>query len=561
MRNIIKIIAFTIIALSIGAITGCTDFPDEYAVDASVGEIRMKDDAKLSEDGKSYTATVLVDFDIKENTFNKISSALVYIDGAEYDVTGQLDPNTGGTAEIPCTFEVYRSVSVTATMNISTHSFENMAELFPMSFANDVKLSTGMADDITPCSAVLHVDANYPWLIENNNIYMLVSSAQFNMRVNDKVDNFNGQVLQCTLRTGYDYDSYNIDCSVKNLNANTSYFYQIVRLDSDSKVVYVGETKSFRTIEATAKINTSMDGLGMIYANVYAYLSPGNLSGLYTSDWKLVSYLGESPEDLQKYSVVNINRSPYNVYNMFSGLNASSKYYYRFDFYIGDGFMCSSGIKEFTTYESTASLTVSGSEIFDTYAKIGVTLDKGNTTTLFDLNKATVEICYGESKEQMLSKEQILVNNSKSLTFNLNDLHENMKYYYKVRFCLNGSVLASSDVLEFTTYKSADITNLGSLEIDTWNNDSSGKKQFNVNARKGSVLAFNYSINKGDHSLSAQLTGASNESLLQANASRTDWKSGSVYYVFTKTGTYTLTLSYTAHHYGEIKVPDIKFMY
>lgn len=560
MRNIIKIIAFTIIALSIGAITGCTDFPDEYAVDASVGEIRMKDDAKLSEDGKSYTATVLVDFDIRENTFNKISSALVYIDGAEYDVTGQLDPNTGGTAEIPCTFEVYRSVSVTATMNISTHSFENVANLQSPSFANNVRLSTGNADGITPCSAVLHVDANYPWLIGNQNLYMLVSQNEFNVPVNAKIDDFNGQVLRCSFRYGPDYYSYDIDCKVKDLNANTSYYYQLVRLDPYSKIVFAGEVKSFKTAETTAKINTSIGNLGLTSATINITFDSGNLNGLNTSDWNIVWYIGVSQNALQAHTRSSRIGSP----NTFNGLNAKSKYYYRCDFYIGKGLMCSSGIKEFTTSESTASVTVTQNELFDTYAKIRVSLDKGNTTNIISSSGskyASVKIFCGESMNNMLLKGTTGAYSSDTFDFRINDLLESKKYFYKVCYYSGESVLASSEVLTFTTYKSSVIQNLGSLEIDTWTTSSSGNKQYNINARNGSVLAFDYSIDPGRNSLDASLTGAANVSLLDACSSSSDWKTGSIYYVFTKEGAYTLTLNYSANKYGHIKVPEIKFIY
>ena len=236
MRNIIKAIAFSIIALSICSIAGCADFPDQYAVDASI-EIYLKDDAKLSEDGKSYTSTVLVDFSIRENSFGKISSAIVTINGEKYEVIDQLDSQKGGFAEIPCAIESKNSVNIVATMKLSSHTYENKKSFPPKSFANEVILSTGDADNITPCSAVLNVKANYPWLIDEADAYMLVSPVQFNLPVNAKIDTFKGIVGKCNYYVGKDYDDYRMHCLTKGLNANATYYYQLVRLDSNSKVV------------------------------------------------------------------------------------------------------------------------------------------------------------------------------------------------------------------------------------------------------------------------------------------------------------------------------------
>lgn len=564
MKNVIKTVAFIIIVLSISTIIGCSDFPDQYAVDASVGEIRMQDDAKLSEDGKSYTATILVDFDIRENTFSKLSSAIVNINGNEYDVVDQLDHKLGGMAEITCTFESNRTISVIATLKVATHSFGNEKRLQPKSFANDVKLSTGKADGITPCSAVLSVDANYPWFIMTNNFYMLVSSEQFNIPVDAKIDNFNGQVLRCTFKTGSDYDSYKIECPIKGLHANTSYYYQMVRLDSNSKAVAVGETKSFKTTEATAKINTSVASLTLTRAMINVTFDSGNLNGLYTSDWNVVWHIGESLEALEASSGSQLGFSKIIYPYTFTGLNATSKYYYRCDFYIGEGLMCSSGVKEFTTSESTASLDITKNELFDTYTKIGVTLVKGNTTGVISSSGsdyASVKLFLGESEDEMSLNQTISAYGYNAFNFYLKDLLENKKYYYKVCYYAGNSLLASSDVLEFTTYKSVDITNLGSLGISTSKNHSSGSRQFSINARKGSILAFDYSINQGSHSLTANLTGASDVSLFRAQSTSLNWETGSLYYVFTESGTYTLTLDYSAGYYATINVPEIKFIY
>lgn len=86
MKNVIKLLAFTIAVLAVSILNGCTDFPDEYAVKVSIEEISLKDDAELSEDGKSYTATVLINFNIIQNSLNEISSAIVNINGENYDV-------------------------------------------------------------------------------------------------------------------------------------------------------------------------------------------------------------------------------------------------------------------------------------------------------------------------------------------------------------------------------------------------------------------------------------------------------------------------------------------
>ena len=81
MKNVIKLLAFTIAVLAVSILNGCTDFPDEYAIKVSIEEISLKDDAELSEDGKSYTTTVLINFNIIQNSLNEISSAIVNING------------------------------------------------------------------------------------------------------------------------------------------------------------------------------------------------------------------------------------------------------------------------------------------------------------------------------------------------------------------------------------------------------------------------------------------------------------------------------------------------
>lgn len=566
MRNIIKAVAFSIIALSICSIVGCTDFPDQYAVDASVGEIKMKDDAKLSDDGKSYTSTVQVDFTIRENSFGKISSAIISIDGENYDVVDQLDPQKGGVAEILCTFESRESVSVVATIKFASHTYENNAILQPKSFANEVKLSTGDADKITPCSAVLNVKANFPWLIDITDAYMLVSPVQFNLPVNSKIDTFKGIVGRCIRYVGNDYDDYSMYCVTKGLNANTTYYYQLVRIDSNSKVVLAGETKTFKTAETTAKLSTSIANIGLISAKVNVTFDSGNLKGLYSSDWNVIWRIGESIEELESSAGSKLGASKVTSPFTFTELNAETKYYYRCDFYIGDGLMCSSGIKEFTTAESTATVDVESNEIFDTNGVFNITLDKGNTKNLIAPSApspyyATVRILCGETKDKMEIKGTVSAYYSNNFTLYLNDLCENKKYFYKVCYYAGNSLLASSEVLEFTTYRSADITDLGFLNIQTWNNTTSGKKQYTFSVRKGSVLAFNYSINQGGHSLSAKLTGASSVNLFNVYSSSTDWKSGRVYYVFSKNGTYTLLLDYSLHTYGYVEVPKIKLIY
>lgn len=70
-----------------------------------------------------------------------------------------------------------------------------------------------------------------------------------------------------------------------------------------------------------------------------------------------------------------------------------------------------------------------------------------------------------------------------------------------------------------------------------------------------------HSINQGGHSLSAQLSGRSSITLLNTHGKDYDWTSGSVYYVFTEAGSYTLDISYSLAKYGHIQIPAITFIY
>lgn len=565
MKGVIKIFGFIINVLLISSITGCADFPDDYAVDASIGEIKQKDNAILSKDGKSYTSAILVNFDIRENSFNKIGSAIVTIDGTEYEIKDQIDPTKGGTAEIPCTLECNKTTSVKAELKIADHRFESQITLAARDFTNHVKCTTGKAEQITPCSAVLYVDVNYPWLIKTTNYYMLINKEAFNLTLNSRIDTFKGKVIRCSV------DNTKMICGVSGLDANTTYYYQMVQLDSDSKVILSGETKSFSTIEATAKITTSITGTKLTSATGSVWLDPGNLSGLYTTYDKnkekgglMVWYYAKTLEELNSATgqypgsgTSNIT-SPYT----FSGLDASTKYYYRCDFYIGSGLMCSSGIQEFTTTESTASLNITECKVFDTKAKVGITLDKGNTTGVISssgTNYATVRIFCGTSKDNLVEQETIAAYYNNTFNFSLNNLNPNQKYYYVARYYAGKCLLGSSEIKEFITYKSSD--HIGSLDVSTTTSHSSSSKIFKVTAQKGSVLAFNYSISQGSNSLDAKLSGPINETILHAASTRDDWSTGSVYYVFKETGTYTLTFSYSTGYYAHISINEILLMY
>lgn len=568
MKKYFKLLVLVTMIFSFYAIHGCTDFPDEYSVDASVGEIWIQDKAELLEDGKTYTATVAVEFDIKENSFEKIQSAIVNINGGVFDVTQQLDAKIGGVAEVNCVLKTDQKVQINADLTISTHSFSKTEGMDPPSFENAVKLSTGDVENVTPCSAVLHAEANYPWLITNYNIFMMVSSEEFNIRPNEEVSEkwpvsgYGRQLLPCSVSINRNTYEYNIDCTAKGLNQNTMYYYQMVQLDSNNRVVSAGDTKSFKTTEATAKLTAGIESLSMRYCQNNIALQPGNLSNVFTSDWKLVGYVGKSPDALQSCCVIKLQGKTY-TYNFLRGLDASTTYYYKYEFYVGDGYICSSDVQEFTTSTSTAVLNFESCNPLTNSAVINVSLKRGNTTTeMFDDDIAEVSIRYGESIDNMTLQQSQVVKSDCTIAFNLNELHDDRTYYCQALYSLNGrSVLGSSRVLEFKTLKSENTMSLGSLNIQTWGNNSSGSKQFSINARTGSILSFKYLMNPGDSWLSAQLTGSSNISLFSANSSRYDWKSDEVYYVFKESGSYTLTFKYSAGRYSSIEVPDISFIY
>lgn len=560
MKSAIKIFPIAIVLL-INCILGCADFPDEYAVSASIGDIRMKEGAKLSEDGMSYTSAILVDFDIRKNTFNEIKSAIVTIDGKKYDVKDQIDPSKGGTVEIPCTLECNKEVAVGACLKIVEHSFDSQKSLAAHDFIDKIKSTTGKAEQISPCSAVLRVDVNYPWLINTYDYFMLVDKDPFNLSVNSGTGTFKGKTFACI---GYNSDLY---CPLSSLDANTTYFYQMVRLDNNSRVIYSGETKSFTTTEATAKITTSVNNIELTSATGNVTFDPGNLNGLYTTynqnktiGGRMFWYYGKTLEELDSASRKMLNGGMSNITYpyTFSGLDASTKYYYRCDFYIGEGFMCSSGIREFTTQESTASIDVTKNNVFVTHAEIGITLNKGNTKGVISSSgakSASVRIFYGTSKDNMIEKGTASAYNNDAFDFKLDDLAPNRQYYYEVCYYAGKSLLATSGIKEIKTY--SEIAHLPGLKISTIKYDSSSNKVFTITAQRGNVLAFDYRIDPGSNSLKAELAGPQNETILEASSSRSDWNTGSVYYVFPEAGTYTLTLSYYAHSYGHIEVPEI----
>lgn len=572
MKNVIKLLAFTIAVLAVSILNGCTDFPDEYAVQVSIEEISLKDDAELSEDGKSYKATVLINFNIIQNSLNEISSAIVNINGENYDVKNQITASKGGVAEIPCTFKSQAPINVSATLTIAKHTFDKQTEISPKEFADKVHLNTGNANNIKPCSAVLHVDANYPWFVNINDIYILISTEPFNIPINKETNKFKGNIISCSRMEG-NFDDYQIYCNANGLNSNTTYYYQMVRIDpSNSKVIQAGETKSFKTSEVTAKITTSISKTNITSANVDVTFTPGNLAGLYTKDnsnttgGRMICHMGKSLKDLENSTGILLNSDYTNVFYpcYLSELDASTKYYYRCDFYIGEGLMCSSEVQEFTTVKSTATLKISNTEVFDTHAMIRCELDKGNTKNIISssgTNTAQIKLFCGESKNEMplISTDNAYSNND--FCIGIVDLQENKKYYYKVVYYAGNSILSQTDILEFTTRKSSDITNLGSLDVETMNSYSSSHKYYTLVARKGSVIAFKYTINQGGHSLSAQLSGRSSITLLNTHGNDNNWKSGSIYYVFTEAGSYTLDLSYSLHKYGHIQIPAITFIY
>ncbi len=219
---------------------------------------------------------------------------------------------------------------------------------------------------------------------------------------------------------------------------------------------------------------------------------------------------------------------------------------------------------KFNLILTDSKVTVDCDEIFDTYARINVILDKGNTTSMIvptGPNDYELKLYCGESKENMPLKQTVKAYNLDTFSFYMDDLHENTKYYYKIVYSVGNSICASSGISEFMTYKTADITKLGSLDISTFYTSESGRKTFSFSARKGSVLAFDCTVNQGNHSLKAQLSGAASESLFTMYSSSNDWRHKNVYYVLPKEGEYTLSLDYSVGKYGSIKVPAIKLIY
>lgn len=459
MKNVVKLFTFVITVLCLSTITGCADFPDEYAVELYFTDMTIKDDAVLSQDGKSYKATVLLGVDIKANTLNDISSAIVTIDGVSHDVKGQINPSKGGTIGVPCTLEPKKSISVSASVKIADHEFKTSETLNPYNLGDLVKIATGRAEDITPCSASLCVDADYPWLLNSNEFHVLVKNEDFNVPLNASLDKFDGQVINCT----YDGNKQKLIGHVSRLAANSIYYYKVVRMTSSiAGIQFVGETKSFKTEEATAKITASVSDIDVTSATAKITFEPGNLKGLYSTPYDymtrtggvIVEHKGKSLEELEK-SGGSFRGDGMYLSSYLTSLEPGTTYYYRYDFEINGALMCSTGPLSFTTPASTASVTLSKYIIYDTSAYLKISINKGNTANYFSKNGAYLILYYGESENNLNSQTHIVFyrDDPTDITPRLTDLRKNTKYYCKAVYysSYKGSVLAESKVIEFTT--------------------------------------------------------------------------------------------------------------
>lgn len=560
MRKIVHNFYMLVLLVATTSImAGCTDFPDEYGVDVHITGMGIGDKVQLSEDGKSYTTTVRVHYEI-QNSYKEISSAIVRINEDEYDVKGQLDPSTGGVVEIPCILKTNLETPVYTEVTIAGHKFESSRQLSPVRFSDKVTLATGKAEKITPFYAHLNVEANFPWLIDNNDIHMLISTESFNLPVTAKASGFNGKVVQCTLRAGADLEDYSVYCDVYGLNSNTTYYYQMVRMNSsDSSLVKVGETKSFKTTEVTAKITTSISDIDFVSATGNVTLDPGNLQGLYTTYANnkttggiMIWYIGKTLEELEASKGSTLGGGTTNIFYpmYFSGLEASTKYYYRCDFYIGEGFMCSSGVQEFSTKESTASWKKTNELVFDDMAMFDFTLDKGNVArTKYDTSTSGGLIYCGESIDKM--ERQQVVYDKESFRFVLRGLKPNTKYYYQIHYAPSGfynfPVVGKSDVMEFTTASESAVT---TTQVGEWLEDiqsSSLTQTFTIDVNEGDVLDFEYSANgrfEYEYIVKWTVTAGifTQTSSIETiwNATFTKDSQGTVSYKFKRSGQYTL---------------------
>ena len=382
MKKVIKLFAVAIISVIIGSIVGCADFPDEYAIEAKI-EISVKDTVMLSEDGKNVKSAVLVHFDIEKNTTNQITSAIVTVQGVDYDVTDQLNPSVGGVVEIPYTVEYYNtSVTVDATLDILGHEYY-ASERVKNDLSNLANITTGTATSITPCSAVLNTEVRYPWLVNTSasywifvspdfsNDYSQLANQFFSMLVNQasaqygSIDIGINYVLSSLSAFDYLYGSYpfsvfrcsysnsKMKCTATGLAQNTKYNYQLIRLDrvgNGVQVVYASDVKSFNTEISTASLSTNCSDVYYNCLTLNVSLDKGNTSECVSSSGvaKLYFYFGESESSLVLKSTADAYKQDSFVFQI-NDLKDNSKYYYKIEYLIGNRILSTTGIQSVTT--------------------------------------------------------------------------------------------------------------------------------------------------------------------------------------------------------------------
>lgn len=571
MKSIIRLFVFVINVLLISSITGCADFPDDYAVDASI-EIN-RESIKLANDKKNYNEVIVVDFRINKNSFDDIAEAYVEIGEKVFDVRDQVDPHTGGKVEITNTSSTYGTRKVRAFLKVATHAVTKEINIDVKS-DDFVELETSDASNVTVFSATLSALVNNSNLVSYDNICILAHDGPIDFKVGEQTpQNEYGywnvpHVLKCRL----DGNKYKAD--IEGLEPDKVYYYQVVRLGYNPttgmyNVIYSASPKQFKSATSTAKVDAESRP-GMFDATISATVDPGNTADVKINEsYKTIDlFAGTDPEALSKIGTFSENSIVIN------SLTPGTKYYYEVRYRCcasGSYYSVikSSGVKSFTTESTTASISSNADDINDFEATVSGSFSEGNMPSYMTQSGHSYDLYlyYGKSPEDLHYRQyQERNSTNESLVYKLSTLDPSTTYYYKIachltlqdatkRYYIQNVV--ESEVKSFSTGCSS-VTETHTYPNWVSTNEKPGDKSsvtYSINAKAGSILAFDYTDNFNDYyDFTVQLSGAANMTLHP--------EQGRFFYKFTKTGNYSLNLTfwcrYWDHPARNIEVTNIK---
>lgn len=586
MKKTIRLLNTLAVVLSLSSLFGCADFPNEYAFDATI-EI-SQESIKLADDNKNYEQVLVFDFKINDCTFDNINEAYIVVNDEKTDVIDQINPQSGGKVVITNrSSDYYGTTKVRAFLKVADHVVTQEKEIW-VNTESLLVLETSKASNITVFSATVSGLANNSSLVKTDNIYILLHDKPIDFKVGDQTpENKYGywvdpQVLKC-VREGNEYKA-----EIQGLGPDEVYYYQVVRLlyNTSAKtysVTYSAPPKQFTSATSTAKVDAEASP-GMFEATVRANVDPGNTADvkINASDKITELYAGVDPENLSYIGTFTGNSL------VIHSLNPATKYFYKVDYcckqrpgnYVR--VIKSSGVKSFTTEATTATIMSNVDETNDFGVTISGSLNEGNIPSFITQHQyyCSLQFLYGKSPDNLKYSAAWESGSTNGLfTYKPSTLDPNTTYYYKI-VC---AVTQKYGVYANESYYSNNVVTTGVKTFSTSNNSitetrtlpdwtstiqnstDTSTKSYSIYAKEGSILAFDYTNDFSDYyyDFTVGLSGVANVTMNHGSNTKDRYcNQGRCFYKFTKTGNYTLKLTFKGRYYNgaikNIKVTNIK---